>query len=732
MRTRLSEIDLNQVQTVQRRPSAVRFSDGKFSGPSIVVDENAVRRRHSHRVFSDDSASSDVGDYPTIVRRRKSMRWHQVNFGRTPPPPAVAAAAAAPAAGKRPVTAPSSSGAYSQFIVGDYSPPQLGRGSTPSSYRRIRKAKSAFAVSQIFSPAASDVSSVAFAAERSPQKQEGGRKSMSFLRGGTEFMGEGSTRQRRSYYMESSARKGCPPIIPLDGLSRYKGKNDKGEWGALRISVKKKAKKISESVFGSVRKVLGGRSAEDRTLPEQHVPSSRMHFRDYVTQEEALGETYAAPGKLGGHEKPKIRSNYVVSKPPTLHFVASNDKINSELGSIRDITPPFVGDRKVSSMSMETATWDSTIASRMSARDRLDNIIEKSQRSNAAEQTDGEEFVPPPRRERYNVDARRVYSALVKKLGDKSPETQTKRQTAYAAEYYAEGIAMGIHPVEKSTAAAAATKAPSSVRDRYPSDVQLEERGIYSQAPPVPKIPKAWLENDIVKTMDGAGSMHRHERKSKMYGFDDIKRYGELHDRSGTLVAPALYERASYTDNLRSLRPSQAPVEEQSFRSVETFASLADTAVSACHLQVLKHRRSTPAWSSSNENLPRSPALQKRMSNIEAGNKMYRSRSVLEQRIPRVQTPIERTKTAMGYDRPLRMRAGLRSIDVNVTGTEHPRTLTKRTSGASLSGRVSRLSMKEFDVGLAVARQFGPVAEEGSNAFARGYDSSVDGYSAFL
>jgi hypothetical protein len=75
--------------------------------------------------------------------------------------------------------------------------------------------------------------------------------------------------------------------------------------------------------------------------------------------------------------------------------------------------------------------------------------------------------------------------------------------------------------------------------------------------------------------------------------------------------------------------------------------------------------------------------------------------------------------TAMEYERPLSRnilaRTGLRSIDTNtqaapvVNSDETPFVIAKRASRTSLSGRVSRMSMREYDVGLAVARQFGPV-----------------------
>lgn len=65
-----------------------------------------------------------------------------------------------------------------------------------------------------------------------------------------------------------------------------------------------------------------------------------------------------------------------------------------------------------------------------------------------------------------------------------------------------------------------------------------------------------------------------------------------------------------------------------------------------------------------------------------------------------------------------RARAGLQRMDVNTANNQQEDPISgirKIESRTSLSGRISRLSMKEFDVGLAVARQFGPVNKQAAN-----------------
>ena len=411
-------------------------------------------------------------------------------------------------------------------------------------------------------------------------------------------MGEGRSRERRSYYIESSQRKGCPPIIPiLEAVGRYKGRNTKGEWGAVRCSVKKKARKISESVFGSVRRALG---MEPKTgtgmgaIPEQHVPSTRMHFRDYAAPEEVFGTATAAaatvaavaggegsggsgsgsgsggiggagreqnlvcaaPGRFGSgnreinnnlKEKPKIRSNYVISKPPTIHYVPSSEMIRSDVGSIRDLTPPSSFGRKFSAAAsigtVSTGTWNSTIASRMTSRTlRGDGLHVTAAASVAVDKRDlmpvpdadaepaGERggegyFHLPPKRERRNVDARWVYSALVRKLhqeeddrkaGQLQPAQSEMAAAAAAAAGYYMAPDIGLLPKEEGIferhPSNNAPPQPQSLSGRPPS---LKKRGSDATIkpepapycgsespppPPVPKIPRVWLEDGVTKT----------------------------------------------------------------------------------------------------------------------------------------------------------------------------------------------------------------------------------------
>jgi len=736
MRPRLSEMNLNRLHlnrrsSVKCQPAcqlavaastadSYQHSDdyGYSRAPSTVNDDP--------RYYGFDNDSTDPGDYAsTVVWRRKSMQWHRDHM--------------TPARGRRDVR---TADLDTSFGSRDYSPPQLS-SSTPSSYRRVRKAKSAFVVSPIFPPLNQDISSVIYSAERSPQKnaaefppqKDNSRKSMSFLRGGTEFMGEGRSRERRSYYMESSQRKGCPPIVP-EVTGKYKGKNAKGEWGAMRFSVKKKARKISESVFGSMRKALGISCNDNknslRSIPEQHVPSQRMHFRDYVTPEEVYGEQiFAAPGKFGEVKgKPKIRSNYVISKPPSLHLVSSFEMIRSDVGSIRDVTPPMpLQDRKVSATSMgsiSTATWNSTIASRMTSRTLRDNSVDKGRVSPVLDGDEAQYFRPPPKRERYNIDARRVYSALVRRFHQEAEKKSTVplQEPGY---YMTPGI--GLLPEEEGIFERHSPSQPggsgvkrkgSNITIKLEPQPEIYEREPESSPPPIPKIPKIWLENKIAKTFNEVSTVHSQQAESEIAsdGSDGARKSHMNQERPSTEAETpiAISKKSSFADKVDLSNSAQATGDEENL-SVNTFATSTDAALSACHLQMLEKRHPTPRSSASNDNLLRGPA--KRFSYLETGEGIRRARSVLNCHNSNAQALAERTMTAMEYERPLSRnilaRTGLRSIDTNtqavpvVNSDEAPFVIAKRASRTSLSGRVSRMSMRECDVGLAVARQFGPV-----------------------
>ncbi|KAI5817773.1 hypothetical protein BZA77DRAFT_32684 [Pyronema omphalodes] len=729
IRHRLSERNLNHLQ-MQRRPSnrcppvQVPHMTGlsSLSSGYPPSDDYAYSRASSvtyddPRYYNYEEDNTDAENYETsFVRRRKSMQWHQKNM--TPAPRGRLVARAVESETPRPMTR-------------DFSPADPGC-STPSSYRRIRKSQSAFVVSPTRTrPPLSqlnDYSSAVFTDERSPRKstsdmppvRDNSRRSMSFLRGGSDFLGEGRSRERRSYYMESSQRKAYPPIVP--DVGKYKGKNTKGEWGAMRYSMKKKARKISESVFGSMRRVLGMSCGDSTTLnaviPEQHITSTRPHFRDYVTvtQEEAFGgrephiPRRSESTKKDPAEKPKIRAHYVISKPPTIHLVPSQEMIRSDVGSIREATPQInLGDRKSSATSMgtiSTGVWNSTVASRVT------NKTIRGHRADSSPNDDVEYFEMPPKRERYNIDARQVYSALVERLN----QLEVGNRDAAVEDGYYMTPGIGLLPSEEGlfepnsrngSRASSLRKKSSDATLKQEAEPEYEESQPSSPAPPVPKIPEIYLQG-------AAGRSNQHLQRTKSTSSLKKPAYTERPPQTpepSNASSTAVYRRKSVESRNTSFsRPTK---EEASARVADNFTLSTDAALSPCHQQVMELRRAL-RQSSSKETLTKGA-----MDNVP------RSPSVLGYRRSMDQSAVDRVGTPLGFPRrPLSRasmsvsRTGLRPIDLNqqaspVIGfSETADGLSKKASRTSLSGRVSRASMREGDAGCAVPRQFGTASQQ--------------------
>ncbi|KAG0136686.1 hypothetical protein HOY82DRAFT_549569 [Tuber indicum] len=306
--------------------------------------------------------------------------------------------------------------------------------STPSSYRRLRKTKSVFSVSQVYPRPTPDQSPAVFPPELSSKEamMRNQRKSTSFLRGGTEFMpdsmrhqleeaggdGPSQRQQQQSYvkeqkpfYLSASCRRSQKPIAFPETV---RAKKVSKEQPTELLSVRKAMGETAKKVFGSMKRVFGVREKLENTFPEQHVPASRSHFCDFVSPSELHDDIkdIPEPGII------RMCSN-IVSRAPTLRTVPSFEMPHSIAGSIRDVTPnppqsPVSTIRGVSVPTDGSSTWNSTL-DRRSASKRLSIIDENAPdriRENLYEPSVAGESTQP----RYEV--RRVYSALMKRLDE--------------------------------------------------------------------------------------------------------------------------------------------------------------------------------------------------------------------------------------------------------------------------------------------------------------------------
>lgn len=166
-------------------------------------------------------------------------------------------------------------------------------------------------------------------------------------------------------------------------------------------------------------------------IPEQHVAASRPYFAPEmspVSQEERIRP-------LGPREQPqKIRSSFIVARAPSLHHVHSDEVLQSYQGSVREPTPEVevehVEDPYGTVSTCNSLAWKSTLSSRTSTirgppaaleKPPLESIFERDLQTPCP--PEGQERINAPRhrKDRYHVDVRRLYSALVKNLDEKPP-----------------------------------------------------------------------------------------------------------------------------------------------------------------------------------------------------------------------------------------------------------------------------------------------------------------------
>ncbi|KAI5843360.1 hypothetical protein DFP73DRAFT_606360 [Morchella snyderi] len=304
------------------------------------------------------------------------------------------------------------------------------QSSNPSSYKRLQKTRSMFSVGQMFSKDSSQdeySSPVVYSSERSPDSMssKNRRKSTSFLRGGTDFMPESVRRQleeekytqkgRKSFYLSASKRFGTFP-------ETVRGKKKDME-ESVSISVRKavgeKARKMSASFFGTMRRAMGKKVKLEPSFPEQHVTSTRQHFRDYVSPSELHEDTMDIPEPNNLTIRPAV-----ISRAPTFRHVPSCEMLHSVAGSLGEATPPIKiqPPHRISSTTTDgKSTWNATLGASLKKK-RL-SIIDENMPNKIKDNI----YSPPSVGEqqvRKSYEAKRVYSALMRRLDRGSPNAR--------------------------------------------------------------------------------------------------------------------------------------------------------------------------------------------------------------------------------------------------------------------------------------------------------------------
>lgn len=386
---------------------------------------------------------------------------------------------------------------------------------TPSSYRRLRKTKSVFSVGQVFQQQPNDdyPSSVVYTSEQSPEGVGNRRRSMSFLRGGTDFMPESLRRQyadkpmvkeRKSLYLSASSRRGQKPIaFPETVRGKKKEQSDEKEL-SVRKAVSEKARKMSASFFGTMRRAFGKQVKLEPAFPEQHVTSRRQHFRDYVSPSELHENILDIPEPNNFTIRPAV-----VSRAPTFRHVPSYEMLHSVTGSIGDASPPMPPPHRDMSVTTDgMSTWNATLDKRHTASKKRLSIIDENMPNKVKENI----YSPPPpgqQQTQKSYEARRVYSALMKRLDRGSPRAK-KEEAEYIhgpGYYFAPGL--GLRPEEEGMferpyTAASTNTVVTAIRKnsgKWRRNSEDENEPFY--APPVPAIPILYQQQTTDENTSG-------------------------------------------------------------------------------------------------------------------------------------------------------------------------------------------------------------------------------------
>ncbi|KAI9861094.1 MAG: hypothetical protein M1813_005523 [Trichoglossum hirsutum] len=350
----------------------------------------------------------------------------------------------------------------SLFPYDEHYTPEDDIASTPSSYRRLRKAKSmvsprthAYAcgttesgyntgIQNTGSPAGSeDRLALGEAVLRAP-------RSMSFLRGGREYVPR-STRKnhdvavqmarrqyleqlenqrlkaRQSFVLSSAARrqqKAFRKTVRTTSQTSYGSAISSSDQQMRPVRGGKfssKARNLSLTIKETLKRVFH-RSSENRdNVPIQQVDATRQHFREYVSSDADVHEGYVdMPVPLEG------TISHVPSRMPSVQFVPSDIQLRPQAGSIRSVRSE--GDQNdpfSRTASSNNSTAVNSWATRQAAERKRLSIIRESggtqwPSSTSINGTSGCNAFRGPTRTSDGatspVDSQRVYSALMKRL----------------------------------------------------------------------------------------------------------------------------------------------------------------------------------------------------------------------------------------------------------------------------------------------------------------------------
>ncbi|KAF8463864.1 hypothetical protein BDZ91DRAFT_849979 [Kalaharituber pfeilii] len=283
----------------------------------------------------------------------------------------------------------------------------------PSSYRRLRRSRSLFSVTHAkYSKHATDHErSNSLNGTTSGMRA---RRSMSFLRGGTDFL-------PASYRQEKTKER--KPLHPLP-FSNDKNHqvDDLSGIPAKPQSLRMKVRRMSSTLVNSVKRAFFSSARKDEVateLPPQHVMSNRPYFGDYHNASELSKEQERSP-----LDTFMTRAN---SGPPSLRRVPSSIGYPYHSGSIRIVTPPTLTNTPLTANTWASSTTTSTLRSATGSQ-RLSIIPETTSKMD-----DGESNALPRPRNKA-LDTQRVYSAFLRVSRAKNNKSTAQEAEQSASE----------------------------------------------------------------------------------------------------------------------------------------------------------------------------------------------------------------------------------------------------------------------------------------------------------
>ncbi|TAQ86219.1 hypothetical protein B7494_g5455 [Chlorociboria aeruginascens] len=530
-------------------------------------------------------------------------------------------------------------GAYDEYYT-----PEDDVASTPSSYRRIRKSKSMFAPLNapdvFYTNGTPDIGSPVANTSQTPQSQSTQaplrvQRSMSFLRGGRDYMtpfrerNDAAVQLARDRFFHQTTQQRLreqPSFLfrskksrqekPFRKSVRSSSANSTGQIGSIdqdqsskEPGLRDKARKVSKTIKGKLRILFGRSKEEPMIVPNQQVEAPETHVRDYA------GDT--DPHESFAHipHPDEAAISRVASRVPSIRAVASNQRLRSHAGSVKSFKSDHSDDDK-----SRVTSWDSTAVNTITShgahamterdRQRLSIINENGthfstssfRRPQVTNQfsaypafhrpTKSASHVPAPMP--GPVNSARVYSALMKRLDESSPNAKLEASRKGSVESFS--AFKNIPERSSSVNSSRGNRTPATIRHVISGSSGSSE-GHVSQ-----EHDHQWVREDSIhaahaEEVFGRTGPHVHQwvtadplREARMRSDDDVFSPKSNEYNGDTVVQPELNRRNS---NASTTALSRQTSTKTSYYTVPENAGLTPQEIATRNEPMIRESRST-------------------------------------------------------------------------------------------------------------------------------------------